>query len=55
MESVLVGSCLLGEVIDDAGRDVSAHFVRGAEQALACARAKSIRIAILKEGSPSVP
>lgn len=46
---------LAGEarVIDREGRDVSANFVAGAEQALACARAKKIRIAVLKEGSPS--
>jgi uncharacterized protein YbbK (DUF523 family) len=41
------------KVLDGTGRDVTAHFVTGAVQALACARAKGIRIAILKEGSPS--
>lgn len=40
-------------VLDDAGRDVTAHFVKGAEIALASARAKDIRVAVLKEGSPS--
>lgn len=40
-------------VLDDAGRDVTAHFVKGAETALASARAKDIRVAVLKEGSPS--
>lgn len=40
-------------VLDDAGRDVTEHFVRGAEIALANALAKNIRVAVLKEGSPS--
>lgn len=40
-------------VLDDAGRDVTKHFVMGAEIALAAARAKNIRVAVLKEGSPS--
>lgn len=35
------------------GRDVSAHFIAGANAALACARAHSVRVAVLKEGSPS--
>lgn len=38
---------------DSSGRDVTAFLVSGAEQALEQARAKRIRIAILKEGSPS--
>lgn len=46
---------LAGEarVVDKAGEDVTEPFVRGARemQALACAR--QIRVAILKEGSPS--
>lgn len=41
------------KVIDANGRNVSAHFVQGAEQALEHARAWNIRIAVLKEGSPS--
>lgn len=50
------GSRVLGGeaiVIDDNGRDVSRHFVNGANVALETARANNIRIAILKEGSPS--
>ena len=41
------------KVLDDRGRDVTGQFVRGAEHSLAVARSKSIRIAVLKEGSPS--
>src|SRR5437588_1076912 len=48
--AVLTGTA---KVIDGSGRDVSVHFLTGAEQALGCARTKGIRIAILKEGSPS--
>jgi uncharacterized protein YbbK (DUF523 family) len=33
--------------------DVSVQFLKGAEQALERARSKRIRVAILKEGSPS--
>lgn len=40
-------------ILDDAGRDVTGQFVKGAEIALASARAKNIRVAVLKEGSPS--
>ena len=40
-------------VMDATGRDVSAPFREGAEQALQQARSRRIRIAILKEGSPS--
>jgi uncharacterized protein YbbK (DUF523 family) len=40
-------------VVDANGRDVSAEFVKGAEQALERARSLSIRVAVLKEGSPS--
>ena len=50
------GSAVLqgtARVIDAAGRDVSAPFREGAEQTLRQARASSIRIAVLKEGSPS--
>jgi uncharacterized protein YbbK (DUF523 family) len=43
----------VAKVIDAHLRDVSAHFIRGAEQALARAKASSIRVAVLKEGSPS--
>jgi len=47
---VLAGNA---RVFDSNGRDVTAYMVCGAEQALERARAKRIRIAILKEGSPS--
>jgi uncharacterized protein YbbK (DUF523 family) len=40
-------------VVDATGRDVSAAFVLGAEQALERASSRRIRIAVLKEGSPS--
>jgi uncharacterized protein YbbK (DUF523 family) len=40
-------------VIDANGRDVSHHFLSGANVALQAARANKIHIAILKEGSPS--
>jgi len=40
-------------VVDATGRDVSAQFRQGAGQALQLARSRRIRIAILKEGSPS--
>ena len=40
-------------VIDASGADVSAAFVDGAQQALALARERQIRIAVLKEDSPS--
>ena len=43
----------VARVVDNRGRDVSQHFVDGAAVALASARAHAIRIAILKEGSPS--
>jgi len=41
------------KVFDVNGRDVSHHFLNGANIALQTARAHGIRIAILKEGSPS--
>jgi len=43
----------LARVIEAGGRDVTAEFVTGAEQALATARQYDIRLAILKEDSPS--
>ncbi|MHB8346060.1 MAG: 2-thiouracil desulfurase family protein [Acidiferrobacterales bacterium] len=48
--SVLAGTA---KVIDASGRDVSEYFIRGAGRALELAQAKNIRIAILKDGSPS--
>lgn len=47
---VLAGAA---RVIDSNGRDVTDFFVRGAEHALEQAREQRIRIAVLKEGSPS--
>ena len=46
---------LLGEarVTTQAGADVSAHFLAGARQAAALAAREGIRVAVLKEGSPS--
>ncbi len=41
------------KVIDVTGRDVSLQFVKGAEQALARTHSSGLRVAILKEGSPS--
>jgi uncharacterized protein YbbK (DUF523 family) len=40
-------------VLDVQGRDVTPAFVHGAQQTLALAQARGIRVAILKEGSPS--
>ncbi|MEJ6003187.1 DUF523 domain-containing protein [Paucibacter soli] len=49
------GAVLAGHarVIDAAGQDLTAAFVAGAEQALQAARQHGIRVAVLKEGSPS--
>lgn len=47
---VLAGAA---RAIDSNGRDVSAYLVGGAERALAKARERRIRVAVLKEGSPS--
>ncbi|HYD78952.1 MAG TPA: DUF523 domain-containing protein [Paucimonas sp.] len=40
-------------VVEESGRDVSAQFIAGAEQALALAQRNGVRLAILAEGSPS--
>jgi uncharacterized protein YbbK (DUF523 family) len=40
-------------VMDAEGQDVTVQFQQGAEQALALARSRRIRVAVLKEGSPS--
>lgn len=48
--SVLSGT---GRVLDVNGRDVSAFFIVGAQQALEYTRRESIRVAVLKENSPS--
>ncbi|MDA8364753.1 MAG: DUF523 domain-containing protein [Gammaproteobacteria bacterium] len=47
---VLAGSA---KVVNAQGRDVSTYFVRGARQALELAQEKRVRIAVLKQGSPS--
>ncbi len=43
----------LAKVVDPQGNDVSEYFLRGAEAAVTLARLHGIRMAILKEGSPS--
>ncbi|MDR3371502.1 DUF523 domain-containing protein [Rhodoferax sp.] len=40
-------------VVDSQGNDVSTAFVTGAQHALTLAQDKGIRVAVLKEGSPS--
>lgn len=40
-------------VVAVTGEDVTAPFVRGAQEALAAAQGRGIRVAVLKEGSPS--
>jgi uncharacterized protein YbbK (DUF523 family) len=42
-----------GQVLDNAGRDVTAYFVEGAKKALETAQKNEIKVAILKENSPS--
>ena len=49
-EAVLDGHA---SVMTGSGADVTDHFRRGAELALAAARAQNVRVAILKDGSPS--
>ncbi|BBH43749.1 DUF523 domain-containing protein [Pseudomonas sp. KU43P] len=41
------------QVLTVAGKDVSAAFLAGAQQALALVRRHAIRVAVLKAGSPS--
>ena len=48
--NVLAGTAI---VVEKTGQDVTREFVLGARQALAIARQRGIRLAILKEGSPS--
>lgn len=48
--AVLVGAA---RVRTQAGADVTTAFVHGAQAALACVQAEGIRVAVLKEGSPS--
>lgn len=50
------GSAVLAgraRVIGAAGNEFTAQFVAGAQQALTLARSHGIRVAVLKEGSPS--
>ena len=42
-----------GRVMTQAGADVTDGFVRGARLALDAARAQNVRLAVLKDGSPS--
>ncbi len=49
-EHVLAGEA---RVVTDDGRDVTAEFVRGAEGALETCKTHAIRLALLKERSPS--
>lgn len=48
--SVLVG---ISRVIEDAGKDVTLQFINGADLALKKVEARGIRVAVLKDGSPS--
>lgn len=48
--SVLDGT---GRVLTRLGDDVTGAFLRGAEMALQAARSQGVRVAILKDGSPS--
>ena len=43
----------LAKVVDSQGNDVSAEFIAGARHALERAQSGGIRVAVLKEGSPS--
>jgi uncharacterized protein YbbK (DUF523 family) len=48
--NVIIG---IAKVIDSASNEVTKEFVKGAEFALELAKSKNIKIAVLKEGSPS--
>jgi uncharacterized protein YbbK (DUF523 family) len=48
--AVLAG---LAQVVDLAGNDLSAQFISGARHSLEQVQSKGIRVAVLKEGSPS--
>lgn len=43
----------VARVLTEGGEDVSRHFVRGARLALEAARGAGVRVALLKESSPS--
>jgi uncharacterized protein YbbK (DUF523 family) len=49
-DSVLQGT---GQVVTHTSVDVTDAFLRGAQLALEAARAQNVRLAVLKEGSPS--
>jgi uncharacterized protein YbbK (DUF523 family) len=49
-ESVWAGR---GQVVTQEGEDVTSAFVRGADLALETALAQGVRLAVLKDGSPS--
>lgn len=49
-DQVLAGEA---KALDSQGRDVTVFLLRGAEEALARARSRRVRVAVLKEGSPS--
>lgn len=56
IEAAASGEAVLRQVarvMDDTGADVTTPFVAGAQHALAVARRRGIRVAVLKEGSPS--
>jgi uncharacterized protein YbbK (DUF523 family) len=42
-----------GRIMTQAGADVTDGFLRGAQLALDAARAQNVRVAVLKDGSPS--
>ncbi|NUW30549.1 DUF523 domain-containing protein [Nonomuraea sp. SMC257] len=48
--AVLAGTA---RVVAADGSDVTAHFLEGARSALSAARSSGVRLAVLKEGSPS--
>jgi uncharacterized protein YbbK (DUF523 family) len=49
-DSVLQGA---GRVVTESGAEVTDAFLRGAQLALEAARAQNVRLAVLKDGSPS--
>lgn len=42
-----------GKVLDNSGHDVTDNFIRGAQETLAVARLLEVKLAVLKERSPS--
>jgi len=50
------GSAVLrgkARVVDESGRDLTTYFVTGANEALRAAQDQDVRLAVLKDGSPS--